>query len=146
MSLTVSSLAKEYYNVYALTKSDTFAQNQVDASVVSQEAYDISDLDTAFETLTNASQKDFESLGSVSGYAKSIFQLSQSSVFSKMDESGSILEDLLDGGSDAASIYDAISEQTESMASSVSDVINAYSDSTSAYRTYLNENVLDTDV
>jgi hypothetical protein len=144
MSLTVSNLASEYYNIYSLQNSEKYEANKVDAAEVSKDAFGIADLSSAFEAMANASDTNFASMGSVSSYVNNAFKLSQSSVFSKLDNSSSVIDDLL-SDLDASSMYDVLNEESQS-SSTLSSVLGAYSDSMSSYSSYLKENAIDTSV
>jgi|GEM_PF-6420862 hypothetical protein len=144
MSLTVSNLAKEYYNIYSLTNSEKYKADRVDASEVSKDAFGISDMKSAFEAMADASDTGFASMGSVSGYVDNMFRLSQSGIFSRLNHSGSVIRDLL-SGHDTSSMYDVLSGEAQN-SHTLSSVINAYSGSVSTYSSYLKENALNTSI
>lgn len=138
--MDVGSLSREYYNIYSLSKSDTYAKNKVDSSAVSKEDYDVSDLSSALEAMDDAADTDFSSIGDISGYTENALKISQSSIFSKVDNGSSIVNDILSGSTNDSSMYGVLTKENENLTSSISGVISAYGNSVSSYSNYLSDN------
>lgn len=144
MSLAVSSLSKSYYNIYALTNSDTYKQNGVDSSAVSQAKYGVSDISDAYEMLS--SESNFSTIGSVAGYAKDIYKLSQVKDSGTNEALSHSVVSLFSGDTDMTdlfSILDTSKANTEKVKASLGDsvssskAISAYSGTVAAYEQYL---------
>lgn len=149
MSLTVSSLSKSYYNIYALTNSDTYKNNAVDSSAVSKSKYNVADISTAIDMLS--SESNFSTIGSVSGYAKDLYKLSQIDGSTSDVQTDSVVS-LLSGDTDLTdmfSILDTSKANTEKVAKALSgstssststnNAISAYSGIVEAYKSYLED-------
>lgn len=143
MSLTVSNLSKAYYNIYALTSSDTYKDNEVNSSEVSQSKYNVSDINNALDMLSVES--NFSTLGSVSSYATDMYKLSQVDATSSSDSTSSLLS-LLSGDTDFTNMYSIIdtsgsnTEKLEdALGTSISSAISAYSGTSETYEQYLSE-------
>ena len=146
MSLTVSSLSKSYYNIYALTNSDTYKAHAVDSSAVSKAKFNVADISTAFDTLT--SESNFSTIGSISGYAKDLYKLSQ---IKQTGTSGSLTNNvvsLMAGDTDMFSILDTSAAHAQKVKEALSgtpstgdtktkNAISAYSGFVSAYTQFI---------
>ncbi len=80
MSLTVSSEAAFNYNLSAFLKSDTYTENAVDASTVTKDSFQITDMTEALTTLDEADGVDFSTIGNLSTYVKNLYAGSQTVV------------------------------------------------------------------
>ncbi len=148
MSLAVSSLAKSYYNIYALTNSDAFKAHVVDPSTVSKAKFNVTDINTAFDALS--SESNFSTIGSVSGYAKDLFKLSQIKDTGTSEPLTNNVVSLLAGDTDMFSILDTSAANTQKVkealngtpstgGSKTNNAISAYSSFVSAYTQYLED-------
>jgi hypothetical protein len=146
MSLAVSSIAKSYYNVYALTNSDTYKNNAVDSSAVSKSKYNVADASQAFDMLS--SESNFSTIGSVGSYAKDLFKLSQikdtgtsemptDSVVSLLASDTDMFSLLDTSAANTAKVKEALSGPAPSSGSQTNNAISAYSGIVSAYKQYL---------
>ena len=149
MSLTVSSLSKSYYNIYALTNSERYKTNAVDASTVSQAKYNAADVSTAFDMLS--SDSNFSTIGSIGSYAKDLYKLSQIkdtgtshtqtgsvvSLFSKDTDMFSILDT---SAANAAKVKEALNGTEAPGGSPKNNAARAYSSFAAAYTQYLENN------
>ncbi len=77
MGISVSNLALSYYNKYAFTNSDTYRNNAVDPSEVSQSCYQVSNITGAFSALEMTNSVDLSVIGNLESDAKSLYQMSQ---------------------------------------------------------------------
>jgi hypothetical protein len=145
--LNVGNLANEYYKIYNLTNSDTYSKYKVDDSKVSEDAFNISDIGSALETMEDTADTDFSSIGNLSSYTENAMKLSQSSIYSDLSSTNSsIISNLISGNTDDSSIYGVLTKENENLTSSISDVIKAYGSGVSSYSEYLGETGLDTSV
>lgn len=149
MGLTVSGLSSLYYNTYALKSSDTYKNNAVDSSTVSQNEYNVPDIAAAFDSLDTES--DFSSIGSISSYAREVYRLSQIQSKATLDSKSSSILNLLSGDTDlygvlgsvsaenSVKLATALSENSSSTdhTESVSDAISTYANTLSSYNKYL---------
>lgn len=144
--MNVGNLANEYYNIYNFTNSDTYSNNKVDDSKVSEDAFNISDIGNALEAMADADDVDFSSIGNISNYAGNALKLSQSSFFSDNSSDSPVVRDMISNSSYGSSIYDVLAKKNEDITSSIKDIIKAYGNGLSSYSDYLEKNGLDTSV
>jgi hypothetical protein len=144
MSIAVSSLSKTYYNIYALTNTDTYKQNAVDASAVSQAKFNVPDVNEALEMLSSESK--LNTIGSAASYAKDLYKLSQVkdsgtndalsssvvSMFAKDTDMSDFFGILDTSRANTTKVREALGEST-----STRNAVTAYSDTVAAYRQYL---------
>lgn len=144
MSLAVSSLSKSYYNIYALTNSDTFKQNAVDSSAVSQARFNVSDINHALDMLSSESK--FSTIGSVASDAKDIYKLSQVKDRGTNDALSNNVVSLFAKDTDMANFFgilDTSKANTQKVREALGDsiatrnAVTAYSDTVAAYKQYL---------
>lgn len=142
MSIAVSSLSKSYYNIYALTNGDTYKQNAVDASAVSQARFNVSDVSDALDMLS--SKTKLNTVGSAAGYAEDIYKLNQGSGTNDA-LSGSVVS-LFAKDTDMSSFFGILDTSRantqkvrEALGDSIStrNAVTAYNDTVAAYRQYL---------
>lgn len=146
MSLTVSSLAKSYYNIYALTNSDAYKAHAVDASAVSKAKFNVADVSTAFDALS--SESNFSTIGSISGYAKDLYKLSQIKNTGTNDNLTNNVVSLMAGDTDMFSLLDTSAANTQKVKDALKEMpatgdtktnnaISAYSSFVSAYTQFV---------
>ncbi len=144
MSLAISSLSKSYYNIYALTNSDTYKQNAADASAVSQSRFNVSNITDALDMLSNESK--LSTIGSVASDAKDIYKLSQVKDQGTNDALSNSVVSLFEKGTDMSNFFgilDTSKANTEKVREALGDSIStrnavtAYSDTVAAYKQYL---------
>ncbi len=149
MSLTVSSLSKSYYNIYALTNSDAYKAHAVDSSAVSKSKFNVADVSSAFDMLS--SESNFSTIGSISSYSKDLYKLSQIkdtskndtlinnvvSLFSKDTDMFSILDT---SAANAQKVKEALSSSESTGGSQKNNAISAYTSFVSAYTRFLENN------
>lgn len=146
MGLTVSSMASDYYSLYALQNSDSYEKNKVDESEVSANIYNISSLTNALDDLNNAGTMDYCTIGNVSSYAKNSMKLSQSSVYKELSDSADTgISSLLTNSTDTSSIYSnlsTLSTLTSDYLESISETVDTTQTSSyiSSYESYLQNN------
>lgn len=149
MSLTVSSLAKSYYNIYALTNSDAYKARAVDSSAVSKSKFNVVDVDGALDMLS--SESNFSTIGSIGSYAKDLYKLSQIKDKSSSDTLTNSVVSLLSKDTDMFSILDTSAANTEKVKEALSgsgadggsqtnNAISAYTSFVSSYTKYLDNN------
>ncbi len=148
MALTVSGLAKSYYNIYALTNSDRYKANAVDSSVVSKSKYDVEDAASALDMLS--SESNLSTIGSIGSYAKDLFKLSQVKNSGTDNLLSNNVVSLLADDTDMFTLLDTSAANTqkakEALKNSVStgpsqtnSAASAYSSFVSAYKQYLDK-------
>ncbi len=144
MSIAVSSLSKTYYNIYTLTNSDTFRQNAMDVSAVSQAKFNVSDISDALDMLSSETKRG--TVGSAASYAKDIYKLSQTKDRGTNDALSSSVVSLFAKDTDMADFFGIINTSKantekvrEALGDSIStrNAVTAYSDTVAAYRQYL---------
>jgi hypothetical protein len=144
VSIAVSSLSRSYYNIYALTNSDTFKQNAVDASAVSPAKFNVSDIGDALDMLS--SETTLGTIGSAASYAKDLYKLSQVKDRGTDDALSSSVVSLFAKDTDMSDFFgilDTSKANTEKVREALGDsistrnAVSAYSDTVAAYRQYL---------
>ncbi len=144
MSLAVSSLSKSYYHIYALTNSDTFKQNAVDTSAVSQARFNVSNITDALDMLSSESK--FSTIGSAANDAKDIYKLTQVkgrgtnnalsnsvvSLFAKDTDMSDFFGILDVSRADTKKVREALGDSL-----STRNAVTAYTDTVAAYKQYL---------
>ncbi len=143
MSLSVSDLSKSYYNLYALTQSDTYKSHALDASAVSKSQYNVADVSAAFDMLSSGT--NYSTIGSISGYAKNLFKLSQIKNTGTADTLQNSVISLLAGDTDMYSLLDTSAANSEKVKQAVSssnynNAVSAYEKTLTAYQQYLADN------
>jgi len=144
MSIAVSSLSRSYYNIYALTNSDTFKQNAVDASAVSQAKFNVSDINDALDMLS--SKTTLGTIGSAASHAKDLYKLSQVKDRGTDDALSSSVVSLFAKDTDMSDFFGILETSKantgkvrEALGDSIStrNAVTAYSDTVAAYRQYI---------
>lgn len=142
MSVTVSGLGKTYYNIYALTNSDRFKANAVDSSAVSKSRYNVEDVSTALDMLS--SRSNASTVGSVAGYARDLYKLSQIKSTASSDALSRSVLSLLSADTDMYNLIDTsganAKKAKEALAGSSANAISSYSGMVQAYKQYLSQN------
>lgn len=149
MSLAVSSLAKTYYNIYALTNSDAYKAHAVNSSAVSKAKYNVAGVDSAFDMLS--SESNFNTIGSIGGYAKDLYKLSQikntgnshtltDSVVSLLSKDTDMYSILDTSAANAQTIKEALKSPETSGGSQTSNAISTYNSFVSSYTRYIENN------
>lgn len=144
MSIAVSSLSRSYYNIYALTNSDTFKQNAVDASAVSQAKFNVSDINDALDMLS--SKTTLGTIGSAASHAEDLYKLSQVKDRGTDDALSSSVVSLFAKDTDMSDFFGILETSKantgkvrEALGDSIStrNAVTAYSDTVAAYRQYI---------
>lgn len=144
MSLTVSGLGKTYYNIYALTNSDAYKANAVDSSAVSKSKYNVEDVSTALDMLS--SRSNASAVGSVAGYARDLYKLSQIKSTASSDALSRSVLSLLSADTDMYNLIDTSGANAEKAkaavagSSATAGAISSYSGMAEAYKQYLSQN------
>ncbi len=146
MALTVSGLAKSYYNIYALTNSDRYKANAVDSSVVSKSKYNVEDAASVLDMLS--SESNFSTIGSIGSYAKDLFKLSQVKNSGTDNLLSNNVVSLLADDTDMFTLLDTSAANTQTVKEALKNSTNpsqtnsaasAYSSFVSAYKQYLDK-------
>lgn len=101
MSLTVTNQAADLYNQYKLQNSETYKNNAVDASAISKENYNVSNITNAMDALVSTDKVDLNSVGNIGSYASSQYEVSQLANYDTLSAKNNNIADFLPGsGSD----------------------------------------------
>jgi len=153
MSLTVYTQSTFYYNSYALINSETYQENAVDSTKISENSYNISNMTNALEALNTGDTVNFNFLGNIKSYAKNLYIMSQLNFFDNLNSSNTKISNILSNDMDLSGMYsmmgsknliskqyyDYILENTET--ETTKDISSSYSDYLSGN---MSGNVLDT--
>ena len=87
MNLSVTNQAALSSLKYDYLKSDSYTENAIDESAVSESDYNISSLTNALDTLSNSNSLDFSGVGNLTGYTKDLYKLSQLGSYDTLTDS-----------------------------------------------------------
>lgn len=149
MSLTVTSQAAAYYNMYTFENSDTYTENAVDETTVSEDSYNISSLSNAIDAFNKSDSTNIGFIDNVTSYAKNVYETSQLSVYDTLTADNSV-SDILSNNTDLSNLYELSGTYSMSSATylaSLSVASSTETDTSSSISSYLDdsssESVLD---
>ena len=140
MSITVSSQSQTLLNTYNFTNSDTNKQYAGDASTVSKDSYNVSNLQNALDALVDMDSVNIDSINNVNSYVQNAYKLSQMDSYDSLSSSSSSISRLLFGEASADDINALIGAENEIAADTVISSLSGSGSSTIAtYSSYLSQ-------
>lgn len=152
MDLTIGNYSSSYFKTYSFNSSDKSKENAVDASKISKERYNVSNLTNALDSLNN-NLSSFQVVTSVDLFSKNLYKMSQLYSYDKLAkklENKNNTKFFLSGSTDLSEMYEMLGSASEMNVEYIESLIEkAKSQSTdtkssksiaSNYSDYLSEN------
>lgn len=141
MSFTVSGQSQLLLNTYNFANSKTYKENAIDASAVSKDSYNVSNLQNALDALVDTDSVNIDAISNINTYVKDAYKLSQTDNYESLSSSSSSsIARLLSGEASVDDINALIGAEKEITADSVISSITATGSSTIAsYSAYVNQ-------
>ncbi len=141
MGISVYNQALSYYNKYAFTNSDTYRNNAVDPSEVSESCYQVPNITGALSALEMTNSVDLSVIGNLESDAKSLYQMSQLDFSDMSSFCNADITALLNNDADLSGMYALLASKdllSEAYLDSLSDDSTAESGAVGSYESYLN--------
>lgn len=147
MLLSIGNYVANYYKTYSFNSSDKNAKNAVDATKISKEKFNISNLTNALDSMGNSISDDFPVVTSVDLYSKNIYKMSQISPYDDLSKNlynrRNNLSGFFSGSADFTGMYNVLglsSQNNSDLIKSIFKKSDTDNRVLSRYKDYLSEN------